>query len=64
MGKTIVAEIKFEFDENVVNENSDTEMTEEELFDYAKQCFVDDIYGMVKYGELYDAVRVYIRERK
>jgi hypothetical protein len=34
--------------------------TEEELIEYYKSAYVDDIYSFVKYNELYDAVNVEI----
>lgn len=54
----IYAGIAFEFDSDVINADREEPMSEEELLAYATECFVDDIYSMVKYGELYDAVRI------
>lgn len=51
--------IEFEFD------NKDIELelnTLEELEQYAIGCMVDDLYTMVKYNELAEAVRVEIIE--
>jgi hypothetical protein len=53
------AYIEFEFDTN------DTELelnSIEELENYAIGCMVDDIYTMVKYNELTEAVRVEVIE--
>ena len=53
------AYIEFEFDTN------DTELeinSIEELENYAIDCMVDDIYTMVKYNELTEAVRVEVIE--
>jgi len=60
MGRKIVAKIQFEFDEDLVNENLDTPMTDEELVDHAIDNFLDDAYTMMKYNELHKAVRVEI----
>lgn len=35
-------------------------MSEEELIEYYKSSYIDDIYSMVKYNELYDGVQVEI----
>jgi len=53
------AYIEFEFDTN------DTELelnSIEELENYAIDCMVDDIYTMVKYNELTEAIRVEVIE--
>ena len=51
--------IEFEFDTN----DTDLELNGiEELKDYAISCMVDDIYTMVKYNELTEAVKVEVIE--
>jgi hypothetical protein len=36
----------------------DTTMTDKEFADYARETFIEDIYGLVKMNELGDAVKV------
>ena len=59
MGRKIVTRIEFEFDENLLYEGTDStdERSDEDVLDYAAECFVDDIYNMVKYNELYEVAR-------
>jgi hypothetical protein len=64
MSRVVSTKIEFEFDEALANEGRDTPMTDEEMTDYAISCFVDDIYNMVKYNELQDAVRVEWKGKK
>lgn len=64
MGRIVSAKIEFEFDENVVNENLDSPMTDEELIQYAIDSFVDDVYSMSLHNELHGAVRVELRGEK
>lgn len=64
MSRVISTKIEFEFDEALVNEDRDTPMTDEEMTDYAISCFVDDIYNMVKYNEVHNAVRVEWKGKK
>jgi hypothetical protein len=61
MGRTVRTRIEFEFDEDVMNEgledgavNREMKMSDEELLQHAAERFVDDIYQMVKYNELYE----------
>lgn len=56
--KIVRTSIVFEFypDEDELIE--DSEMTEEEMLEYYKSLAVDDIYGFVKYNELYDVINV------
>ncbi len=61
VGRKIIAKIEFEFDEDLVNENLDTRLTDEELVNHAIDNFVDDAYTMMKYNELHEAVRVEIK---
>ena len=35
---------------------NDEPMTDEEMIEYAKACFLDDIYSFVKYDELMDVI--------
>lgn len=60
MGRKVIAKIQFEFDEDLANEGLDTPMTDEELVSHAIDNYVDDVYSMVKYNELHEAVRVEI----
>lgn len=59
MGRVIRTRIEFEFDEDVMNEEAEdgsvreNTMSDEELLQHAAERFVDDIYQMVKYNELY-----------
>ena len=62
MGRIISAKIEFLFDEDSVNENLDTKLTDEELMSHAIDTFLDDVYSMVKFNELHEAVRVEIKE--
>ncbi len=60
MNRVIRVSISFDYypdeDELMIENN----FTEEELIDYYKSAYVDDIYSFVKYNELYDAVSVEI----
>ena len=53
--RKIVTKIEFEFDESVMLEDPDREitMTDEELLRHAAICFTEDIEQMVKYNELF-----------
>lgn len=59
MGRKIVTRIEFEFDEDLLYEGTDStdKRSDEDVLDYAAECFVDDIYNMVKYNELYEVAR-------
>ena len=39
---------------------NDEPMTDEEMIEYAKACFLDDIYSFVKYDELMDVIHAEI----
>lgn len=39
---------------------NDEPMTDEEMIEYAKECFLDDIYSFVKYDELMDVIHAEI----
>ena len=52
--KIVRAYIAFDMSENdFIN---DEPMTDEELMEYAKECFYDDINSFVKYDELWDVI--------
>jgi hypothetical protein len=58
MGNVVRVSISFDYypdEDELILENN---FTEEELIDYYKSAYVDDIYSFVKYNELYDAVNV------
>ncbi len=58
MSKVVRVSISFDYypdEDELILENN---FTEEELIDYYKSAYVDDIYSFVKYNELYDAVNV------
>lgn len=60
MSKVVRVSISFDYypdEDELILENN---FTEEELIDYYKSAYVDDIYSFVKYNELYDAVDVEI----
>lgn len=59
MGRKIVTRIEFEFDEDLMYEGDDStdRRSDEEVLDYAAECFVDDVYNMVKYNELFEIAR-------
>lgn len=55
--RKIRTRIQFEFDPLEMLGSDDPEnivMSEEEQLRYAANCFVDDIYNMVKYNELFE----------
>jgi hypothetical protein len=58
MSNVVRVSISFDYypdEDELILENN---FTEEELIDYYKSAYVDDIYSFVKYNELYDAVNV------
>lgn len=60
MSKVIRASIAFDYypdEDELIQEGS---MSDEELIEYYKSCYIDDIYSFVKYNELSDAVEVEI----
>ena len=59
MGRKIVTRIEFEFDEDLLYDGFDSmdKRSDEDVLDYAAECFVDDVYNMVKYNELYEVAR-------
>jgi hypothetical protein len=56
MSKTIRVSITFDYypDEDELM----SDMTEDEMLEYAKSSYIDDIYSFVKYNELEEAVSV------
>lgn len=60
MAKVVRVSISFDYypdEDDIMIEN---DFTEEELVEYYKSAYVDDIYSFVKYNELYEAVDVEI----
>jgi hypothetical protein len=58
LSKVVRVSISFDYypdEDELMLENN---FTEEELIEYYKSAYVDDIYSFVKYNELYDAVNV------
>jgi hypothetical protein len=58
MSRYVKAHITFEFDKAFYEDGMDRTMTDKEFADYARETFIEDIYGLVKMNELGDAVRV------
>jgi hypothetical protein len=56
MSKVIRASISFDYypDEDELM----SDMSEDEMLEYAKSSYIDDIYSFVKYNELEEAVSV------
>lgn len=52
--------IEFEYDPEQDEFVRGEKMSEEEMIDYYKSCYIDDIYSFVKYNELSDAVEVQV----
>lgn len=60
MSKVIRVSISFDYypdEDELIQEGS---MSDDELIEYYKSSYVDDIYSFVKYNELYEAVDVEI----
>lgn len=60
MSKVVRVSISFDYypdEDELIQEGN---MSEEELIEYYKSSYIDDIYSMVKYNELYDGVQVEI----
>jgi len=59
MGRKIVTRLELFFDEDLLYEGTDStdKRSDEDVLEYAAECFVDDIYNMVKYNELYEVAR-------
>lgn len=58
MSRFVKAHITFEFDKAFIEDGMDRAMTDKEFADYARETFIEDIYGLVKMNELGDAVKV------
>lgn len=61
MGRIAKAKIEFSYDEDSLMEmmgEDAPQMTEQELLDYALESYLEDIYTLVKYNELNQAVKV------
>lgn len=58
MSRVIRVSISFDYypDEDELIQESN--MTEEDLIDYYRSAYIDDIYSFVKYNELNEAVNV------
>lgn len=60
MSKVIRVSISFDYypdEDELIQEGN---MSDDELIEYYKSSYVDDIYSFVKYNELYEAVDVEI----
>ena len=56
MSKVIRVSITFDYypdEDELIQEGN---MSEDELIEYYKSSYVDDIYSFIKYNELYDAI--------
>ena len=62
--RVVVVEIKFEFSEENLNEGQDAPLTDEQLIEYAKESFTEDVYAMVKHNEVWESSRARIEERE
>ena len=58
MSRYVKAHITFEFDKTFYEDGLDREMTDKEFADYARETYIEDIYQLVKYGEVANAVKV------
>ena len=58
MSKVIRVSISFDYYPEEDELMLDRELSEEEMIEYYKSCYIDDVYSFVKYNELYDAVEV------
>ena len=60
MAKVIRVSVSFDYypdEDELIQEAS---MTEDEITEYCKSSYLDDIYSMVKYNELHDGIQVEI----
>lgn len=60
MSKVVRVSITFDYypdEDELIQEGN---MSDEELIEYYKSSYIDDIYSFIKYNELYDAVEVEI----
>jgi hypothetical protein len=55
MGRKIVTRLELFFDEDLLYEGTDStdKRSDEDVLEYAAECFVDDVFQMVKYNELF-----------
>ena len=61
MSRKIMVSISLEMGSGALDLNWDDEpMTDEELMEYAKECFYDDIHSFVKHNELWDVIHAEI----
>lgn len=61
MGRIAKAKIEFSYDEDSLMEmmgEDAKQMTKQELLDYARSSYLEDIYALVKYDELNQAVEL------
>ena len=58
MSRYVKAHITFEFDKAFYEDGMDRTMTDKEFVDYARETYIEDIYQLVKYGEVANAVKV------
>jgi len=58
MSRYVKAHITFEFDKAFYEDGMDKKMTDKEFADYARETYIEDIYQLVKYGEVANAVKV------
>lgn len=52
------AHVTFEFDRAYIEDGMDREMTDREFVDYARDTFIEDMYQLMKYNELENAVKI------
>lgn len=59
MGRKIVTRIELFFDEDLLYEGTDStdRRSDEEVLEYAAECFVDDVFQMVKHNELFEVAK-------
>ena len=61
MSRKVQVSISLEMGSGALDLNWDDEpMTDEELMEYAKECFYDDIHSFVKHNELWDVIHAEI----
>lgn len=59
MGRKIVTRLELYFDEDILYEGTDStdRRSDDDVLAYATECFVDDVFQMVKYNDLYQVAR-------
>ena len=61
MSRKVMVSISFEMGSGALELNwDDEEMSDEDLMQYAKECFLDDIYSFVSSDELMDVIHAEI----